>query len=66
MALEPITRQEQIIAGKDLEPITRMEKFLKKYRGASSWNDLKDKPFGEDKAFEPIVWDGNTEGAVVF
>lgn len=34
MALEPITRQEQIIAGKDLEPITRMEKFLKKYGGS--------------------------------
>ena len=33
MALEPITRQEQIIAGKDLEPITRMEKFLKQYGG---------------------------------
>lgn len=35
MALEPITRQEQIIAGKDLEPITRMEKFLKQYGGGS-------------------------------
>ena len=33
MALEPITRQEQIIAGKDLKPITRMEKFLKEYGG---------------------------------
>ena len=33
MELEPITRQEQIIAGKDLEPITRMEKFLKEYGG---------------------------------
>lgn len=33
MALEPITRQEQIIAGKDLEPITRMEKFLKYFGG---------------------------------
>ena len=33
MALEPITREEQIIAGKDLEPITRMEKFLKQYGG---------------------------------
>lgn len=30
--------------------------------GASSWNDLTDKPFGEEKAFEPIVWDGNTDG----
>ena len=36
MALEPITRQEQIIAGKDLEPITRMEKFLKQYGGGGS------------------------------
>ena len=35
MALEPITRQEQIIAGKELNPITRMEKFLKQYGGAS-------------------------------
>ena len=36
MALEPITRAEQIIAGKDLQPITRMEKFLKEYGGGSS------------------------------
>ena len=36
MALEPITRQEQIIAGKDLEPITRMEMFLKEYGGGGS------------------------------
>ena len=49
MALEPITRQEQIIAGKELEPITRMEQFLKEYGGASSWNDLTDKPFGEEE-----------------
>ena len=34
MALEPITRAEQIIAGKDLQPITRMEKFLKEYGGS--------------------------------
>ena len=33
MALKPITRQEQIIAGKDLKPITRMEQFLKEYGG---------------------------------
>lgn len=30
--------------------------------GVRSWNELEDKPFGEEKAFEPIVWDGNTEG----
>ena len=29
MELEAITRQEQIIAGKDLQPVTRMEFFLK-------------------------------------
>ena len=66
MALEPITRQEQIIAGKDLEPITRMEKFLKEYGGgggASSWNDLDDKPFGEETTYgDTLTWDGNTEG----
>lgn len=49
MALEPITRQEKIIAGQDLTPITRMEKFLKQYGGGSggvsSWNDLADRPF---------------------
>ena len=33
MALEPITRQEKIIAGQDLTPITRMEKFLKNFGG---------------------------------
>lgn len=35
MALEPITRQEKIIAGQDLTPITRMENFLKNF-GAGS------------------------------
>lgn len=33
MALEPITRQEKIIAGQDLTPITRLEKFLKQFGG---------------------------------
>ena len=31
MALEPITRQEKIIAGQNLTPITRMENFLKNF-----------------------------------
>lgn len=34
MALEPITRKEKIIAGEDLKPITRLEKFLKEYGGS--------------------------------
>ena len=33
MELEPITRQEKIIAGQDLTPITRIEMFLKQYGG---------------------------------
>ena len=33
MALEPITRQEKIVAGQDLTPITRMEMFLKNFGG---------------------------------
>lgn len=33
MALEPITRQEKIIAGQDLTPITRLEMFLKQFGG---------------------------------
>lgn len=33
MELEPITRQEKIIAGQDLTPITRLEMFLKQFGG---------------------------------
>ena len=36
MELEAITRQEQIIAGEDLQPVTRMEFFLKAYGGGGS------------------------------
>ena len=42
MALEPITRQEKIIAGQDLKPITRMEMFLKQYAGGSSGGGVGD------------------------
>lgn len=51
MALEPITRQEKIIAGQDLTPITRMEKFLKEFGGSGGgggaqpdWNAAEGKP----------------------
>lgn len=31
--LDPITRQEKIIAGEDIQPVTRLEHFLKNYGG---------------------------------
>lgn len=31
----------------------------------TSWNDLTDKPFGEEQAFEPIEWDGDMTGKFV-
>ena len=50
MALEPITRQEKIIAGQDLTPITRMEMFLKDFGGGGGGGS------GEDGAtFTPSV-----------
>lgn len=33
--------------------------ILKGDPGASSWNDLQDKPFGEEQAFEPIIFPNN-------
>lgn len=51
MALEPITRQEKIIAGQDLTPITRMEKFLKQYGGG-----------GGGSVPKPLTYDYMPEG----
>ena len=57
MALEPVTRQEKIIAGQDLEPITRMEMFLKQYGGGSSG--------GEEPFFTGAVdWDMSEENLI--
>lgn len=53
MALEPITRQEKIIAGHDLTPITRMEMFLKQF-GGSGGGGL---PTG-GAAYQQLVTDG--------
>lgn len=76
--IDPITRREKYLAkmaGSNIvtpKPITREEMFLAKAAesagsgGVSSWNDLTDKPFGEEKAFEPIVWDGSTDGLETF
>lgn len=60
----PITRQEKILAGKDIEPITRLEYFLKQAGSGggggggvqSDWNQtddtaadfIKNKPFGDE------------------
>ena len=52
MALEPITRQEKIIAGQDLTPITRMEKFLKQFGGGGGGL-----PSG-GAAYQQLVTDG--------
>lgn len=75
MALEPITRQEQIIAGKDLQPVTRMEFFLKAYGGGGSgggvqtdWNQndatqpdyVKNRPFYTGDPVETVLVEERT------
>ena len=56
----------------ELKPITRVERFLYQIAqnigsggggGVSSWNDLKDKPFGEVMG-DTLYFDGNTDGLV--
>ncbi len=67
--MEAITREEMFlsdIAGDtkyNLEPITRTEKLLKKIAengtgggGVSSWNDLTDKPFGEETVIDETLY----------
>ena len=52
MALEPITRQEKIIAGENLEPITRMEQFSKKFGGGGGGGSVP----------KPLTYDYMPEG----
>ena len=51
MELEPITRQEKIIAGQDLNPITRLEMFLKNFGGG-----------GVGSVPKPLTYDYMPEG----
>lgn len=74
MALEPITRQEKIIAGQDLTPITRMEKFLKQFGGGGGggvqpdWNQndataadyVKNRPFYTGDPVETVLVEEST------
>ena len=68
MALEPITRQEKIIAGQDLTPITRMEKFLKGFGGQPDWNQndstaadyVKNRPFYAGDPGETVLVEEST------
>ena len=67
MALEPITRQEKIIAGQDLTPITRIEMFLKEYGGSGGSGGgggvfrvnltpiNEENQYSADKTFDEIV-----------
>ena len=52
MALEPITRQEKIIAGENLTPITRMEMFLKNFGGGGGGGSVP----------KPLTYDYMPEG----
>lgn len=52
MALEPITRKEKIIAGQDLTPITRLEKFLKQFGGGGGGGSVP----------KPLTFDYMPEG----
>ena len=69
MALEPITRQEKIVAGQDLTPITRLEKFLKQFGGGGG---SIPKPLTYDYMPEgypkkdgwSVEWDGNIDGKI--
>ena len=76
MALEPITRQEKIIAGQDLTPITRMEMFLKNFGGGGGgdggvqpdWNQndatqpdyVKNRPFYTGNPVETVLVEERT------
>ena len=72
MELEPITRQEKIIAGQDLTPITRLEMFLKNFGGVgggggAEYVKLIRLPFPEVsvKEFSDALDDQESNGSLI-
>lgn len=60
--LTPITREEKIIAGEDVKPVTRREKFLKAFGGGGGVltvgmvnTSLSTEVYEMDKTFEEIA-----------
>lgn len=47
------------------EHLNHIEDGIANAGGIASWNDLIDKPFGENAAGATITWDGNADGLVV-
>lgn len=72
--MKALNRKEVLVNAKangtldSFKPLTRDEAFTKKALGlgggASSWNDLTDKPFGETVVDIQITWDGETDGLI--
>ena len=58
--LEKIDNKADLIDGKI--PLEQLPDDIGSGGGASSWNDLKDKPFEEISPAQVITWDGNTDG----
>lgn len=58
--LEKIDNKADLIDGK--VPLDQLPDDIGSGGGASSWNDLQDKPFEEISAGQIIDWDGNTDG----
>lgn len=54
----------EVPEGANSNNLPNLIRSIPKGGGASSWNDLTDKPFGEETVVlgDTLAWDGNTEG----